>query len=100
MTEPMTKSRARYAALFSGVALFCGVATLAASLPATAQAQQSGIVGRIVVQGNERIEQDTILSYLPIQIGDTVDQARLDLALKTVMRTELFSDAHIQRSEE
>ncbi len=61
-----------------------------------AQAQQSGIVGRIVVQGNERIEQDTILSYLPIQIGDSVDPARLDLALKTIMRTELFSDAHIQ----
>ena len=59
---------------------------------ALAQAQQSGIVGRIVVQGNERIEQDTILSYLPIQIGDTVDSARLDLALKTLTRTELFSD--------
>jgi outer membrane protein insertion porin family len=96
MTEPMTKSRARYAALFSGVALLCGVATMAAPQRAIAQSQQSGIVGRIVVQGNERIEQDTILSYLPIQIGDTVDQAKLDLALKTVMRTELFSDAHIQ----
>jgi outer membrane protein insertion porin family len=97
MTEPMTKSRARYAALFSGVALFCGAATMAAPEPAVAQAQQqSGIVGRIVVQGNERIEQDTILSYLPIQVGDSVDPARLDVALKTIMRTELFSDAHIQ----
>ncbi|HLY78806.1 MAG TPA: outer membrane protein assembly factor BamA, partial [Caulobacteraceae bacterium] len=96
MTEPMTKSRARYAALFSGVALFCGVATMVTPERAAAQAQQSGIVGRIVVQGNERIEQDTILSYLPIQIGDTVDQARLDLALKTLTRTDLFSDVRIQ----
>ena len=38
--------------------------------------QQSGIVARIVVQGNERIEQDTILSYLPIPVGDTVDPAK------------------------
>jgi outer membrane protein insertion porin family len=96
MTEPMTKSRARYAALFCGAALICGVASLASPERAIAQAQQSGIVGRIVVQGNERIEQDTILSYLPIQIGDTVDQARLDLALKTLTRTDLFSDVRIQ----
>jgi outer membrane protein insertion porin family len=96
MTEPMTKSRARYAALFSGVALICGLASMAAPQRAMAQAQQSGIVGRIVVQGNERIEQDTILSYLPIQIGDTVDSARLDLALKTLTRTDLFSDVRIQ----
>jgi outer membrane protein insertion porin family len=96
MTEPMTRTRARYAALFSGVALLIGVAAVSAPERALAQAQQSGIVGRIVVQGNERIEQDTILSYLPIQIGDTVDQARLDLALKTLTRTDLFSDVRIQ----
>jgi outer membrane protein insertion porin family len=96
MTEPMTKTRARYAALFSGVALLIGVAGGAAPERAVAQAQQSGIVGRIVVQGNERIEQETILSYLPIQVGDTVDPAKLDLAFKTVMRTGLFSDAHFE----
>jgi outer membrane protein insertion porin family len=89
----MTRSRA-YAALFSSVALVAAVPVLL--LPATAAAQtevQSGIVGRIVVEGNERIEQDTILSYLPIQAGDTVDQAKLDTAYKTLMRTGLFADA-------
>jgi outer membrane protein insertion porin family len=93
----MTKSRARYAALLSGVALYAGAAAVGAFWPAAAlaQQQQGGVVGRIVVQGNERIEQDTILSYLPIQVGDTVDQARLDLALKTLTRTELFSDVSI-----
>ncbi|HVM99264.1 MAG TPA: outer membrane protein assembly factor BamA [Caulobacteraceae bacterium] len=91
----MTNTRARYAALLTSVALCLG-AGLAAPVPAAAQvAQQSGIVGRIVVSGNERIEQDTILSYLPIQVGDTVDQAKLDLALKTLTRTELFSDVRI-----
>jgi outer membrane protein insertion porin family len=93
----MTRSRARYAALLSGVALYAGAAAVCAFWPAAAlaQQQQGGVVGRIVVQGNERIEQDTILSYLPIQVGDTVDQARLDLALKTLTRTELFSDVSI-----
>src|SRR5580704_4947197 len=97
MIEPMTKTRARCAALVSGVALVVGMAGIGALAPAVAQAQQqSGVVGRIVVQGNERIEQDTILSYLPIQIGDTVDQAKLDLALKTLTRTDLFADVKIQ----
>jgi len=95
MTEPMTKARARYAALLTGVAIVMGAASFAVPSVAPAQAQQSGIVGRIVVQGNERIEQDTILSYLPIQVGDTVDQAKLDLALKTLTRTDLFSDVRI-----
>jgi outer membrane protein insertion porin family len=97
MTEPMTGSRARYAALFSSVALCVTVAAAGVMVPQVVRAQQqSGVVGRIVVQGNERIEQDTILSYLPVQVGDTVDQAKLDLALKTLTRTDLFSDVRIQ----
>ena len=76
MTEPMTGSRARYAALLSSVALCVTVAAASVMVPQVVRAQQqSGVVGRIVVQGNERIEQDTILSYLPVQVGDTVDQA-------------------------
>jgi outer membrane protein insertion porin family len=97
MIEPMTRSRARCAALLSGVTLAVGACVvLTPQLAAAQAAQQSGIVGRIVVQGNERIEQDTILSYLPIQVGDTVDQAKLDLALKTLTRTDLFADVRIE----
>ncbi|WP_370545391.1 outer membrane protein assembly factor BamA [Caulobacter sp. 17J80-11] len=63
--------------------------------PAPAPAPESGVVARIVVQGNERIDQQTILSYLPIQPGDTVDAARIDLAVKTLFRTDLFADVEI-----
>ena len=51
---------------------------------------------RIVVQGNERIETDTITSYLPIQPGDTIGPEQIDLAIKTLFKTELFSDVAIQ----
>jgi len=64
--------------------------------PAPVDAGQVGVVGRIVVQGNERIDQSTVLSYLPIQVGDTIDPARIDLALKTLFRTDLFADVSIQ----
>lgn len=59
-------------------------------------AAEVGLVQRIIVQGNERIDQQTILSYLPIQVGDAVDDARIDLALKTLYRTDLFADIAIQ----
>jgi len=95
MTQPMTSSRSRCAALLSGVALVFSAVLIAAPDPATAQAQQSGLVAQVVVQGNERIETETILSYLPIQVGDTVDAAKLDLALKALTRTDLFSDVKI-----
>ena len=54
------------------------------------------VVGRILVQGNERIEPSTILSYLPIQPGDVVDSAKIDLAVKTLFRTDLFADVAIE----
>jgi outer membrane protein insertion porin family len=60
--------------------------------PAAAQ----GVVRRVEVRGNERIEQSTVMSYLPIQVGDTVDPAKIDLALKALFRTDLFSDVKIE----
>ncbi len=56
---------------------------------------QTEQVRRIVIQGNERIESNTVQSYLPIAVGDTVDSARLNLAVKTLWRTDLFSDVRI-----
>ncbi|MDB5430358.1 MAG: outer membrane protein assembly factor BamA [Caulobacter sp.] len=90
----MNPTRARSAAIISGIALLFG-STAMTALPTLAYAQQAGVVGRIVVQGNERIEDTTILSYLPIQPGDTVDSAKIDLALKTLFRTDLFADVKI-----
>ena len=56
---------------------------------------QTGVVQRIVVRGNERIEAATVISYLPISVGQTVDAAQIDAAYKALFRTELFSDEHI-----
>lgn len=119
----MKKSSARGAAFVSGLALLMGTTCLTAlpayaqevpppapaptdaaapaqpeAAPPAAEQQQapSGLVQQIQVRGNERIEQGTILSYLPIQVGDTVDPARIDLALKTLYKTDLFSDVQIE----
>jgi outer membrane protein insertion porin family len=110
----MSKPPARRAALISGMTmLFSATALAGGALPTLVHAQTSaplaspspasaqpslsqiGLVRRIVIQGNERIEAGTVASYLPINVGDQVDAARIDLAVKTLYRTGLFSDVHI-----
>jgi outer membrane protein insertion porin family len=105
----MHRPRARRAALATGLALLLGSTALATPQfvlaqeaapepsppPPAAPAEQGGVVNRILVQGNERIEQSTIVSYLPIQPGDVVDAARLDLGLKALYRTDLFADVQL-----
>ncbi len=56
---------------------------------------RTGVVRRIIIDGNERIESSTIVAYLPFGIGDTVGPAQLDLAIKTLNRTDLFSDERV-----
>ncbi|WP_395651802.1 outer membrane protein assembly factor BamA [Brevundimonas sp.] len=56
---------------------------------------ETGVVNRILVNGNQRIDQTTVLSYLPIQPGDTVDPVVLDVALRTLQRTQLFADIQL-----
>ena len=75
-------------------------ATPGAAAPAAPEAPpapvvESAVVQRITIAGNERIEAGTVMSYLPIQVGDTVTAERIDLALKTLFRTDLFADVKI-----
>lgn len=68
----------------------------AAPAPAAEQARPERVViNRILVRGNQRIDQTTVLSYLPIQPGDTVDAAVLDVAVRTLTRTQLFADVQL-----
>ncbi len=66
-----------------------------------AQAQQTtaleGTIRSVLVEGNQRIEARTVQSYLLFEAGDTFDAARLDLSLKTLFATGLFSDVAIDR---
>lgn len=91
----MFQTRASRAALVSGLALLLGSAAVIAPGLALAQAERAGVIQRILVQGNERIEQSTVVSYLPVSPGEPVDAARIDLALKALFRTDLFSDVKI-----
>lgn len=60
-----------------------------------AATEERARVNRILVQGNQRIDQTTVLSYLPIQPGDIVDQVTFDVAVRTLYRTNLFANIQL-----
>ena len=64
------------------------------SIPAMAQA----VLERIEIQGAQRIERSTILSYIDLQPGDSVDRAALDSALKRLFATGLFADVALRQN--
>ena len=64
---------------------------------ALAQIQPGGVIADIRVQGNERIESGTIISYLVVQKGDRFNPEQIDRSLKSLFATGLFSDAAISR---
>ena len=55
----------------------------------------SGTVRAIIVKGTERLEPETVRSYVNLDVGDTYDRDRLDKALKEIYASELFADATI-----
>ncbi len=65
-------------------------------LPQSAQAQQ--VIREIRVQGAERIEPATVLSYLDVRVGDELSRENLDRALKSLFATGLFSDVALDQS--
>ena len=56
-----------------------------------------GTVSDIRIEGVQRIEPETIRSYLLIQPGDPWDDERVDQSLKALFATGLFADVNLSR---
>jgi len=73
----------------------CGLWTgSAVAAPADAGVTASSIV----VQGNRRIDADTVRSYFKAAPGERLDAAKIDAALKALYSTGLFQDVRISQS--
>jgi len=60
----------------------------------------AGTVQGIDVRGNQRIEAETIRSYMLLQPGDAFEEDRLDRSLRTLYATGLFRDVRVGRQGE
>jgi outer membrane protein insertion porin family len=77
---------------------FCLVLATWAAVPASGYAQTGGTIAEVVVEGAQRIEPDTVRSYLLVRAGDLFDTQRIDRSLKSLFATGLFADVRIRRS--
>ncbi len=95
----MTRFYQALAAILASVAF---AAFAQAQAPATAdqpvaaaQADAAQPILRIQVEGNQRVEADTILSYLLVRPGEVADPRLINLSIQTLYGTNLFSDVRI-----
>ncbi len=79
----------------SGLALWLAVSVL--SLNGARAQTDSEVVDAIRVVGNQRIEADTVRSYMLIGVGDRFDLQRVDRSLKALYATGFFADVTIRR---
>jgi outer membrane protein insertion porin family len=63
----------------------------------SAAGQSRDSVRSIVVEGAQRIEPETVRSYLLIREGDLFDSRRIDRSLKSLFATGLFADVSLRR---
>ncbi len=78
--------------------LFAPVLAVAAGPDQPAQLQQGGTIREVRIEGSERIEPETVRSYLTVQPGDPFDNDKLDKSLKALFGTGLCADVDLQRS--
>ena len=87
----------RFIALIGVLAVL--VATAVAVRPAAAQVT-GRVIEQIRVEGNQRIEADTVRSYLEeggVRVGDRFDRETIDRGFKRLFRTSLFADLNLRR---
>jgi outer membrane protein insertion porin family len=84
--------------VLAGLLLGAGVLGLSPSGIAMAQAQTGATASSIVVEGNRRVEADTVRSYFKLAPGERLDANKIDSALKALYATGLFQDVHISQA--
>ncbi|PPR23232.1 MAG: Outer membrane protein assembly factor BamA [Alphaproteobacteria bacterium MarineAlpha10_Bin2] len=89
-----TRSVPRTVNFLAGLFALSLVLTLSLlAAPVTAQTT----IQEVLVEGNERIEADTVRSYLSISVGDPFDAREINDSLKSLFATGLFADVTIRR---
>ncbi|RFF38190.1 outer membrane protein assembly factor BamA [Xanthomonas nasturtii] len=67
------------------------------SLPAVALAAEPFVASDIRVDGLQRIASGTVFTYLPVNRGDTVDDAKVADSIRALYRTGFFEDVQLDR---
>jgi outer membrane protein insertion porin family len=69
-----------------------------APVPAAPQAE-AAVIRSISISGNQRLEPETVVSYMKLRTGEAYNNERLDEALRDLLATELFADVQIRDNQ-
>ena len=58
---------------------------------------QAQVISSIVVEGNRRVEPETVFSYMQVQRGQSANADNIDASIKALFQTGLFADVRIFR---
>jgi outer membrane protein insertion porin family len=72
---------------------------MAPTAPAPAPQTDGGTIKSIAVTGSQRIEGETVRSYVKLRAGEAYTRETLDQALQDLFATELFADVQIRDDE-
>ena len=70
--------------------------SIAAPLGGVSQAY-AATVSQITLEGGQRVDRETVLSYMQLGPGDSFDSEKIDGSIKALFQTGLFSDVRIIR---
>jgi outer membrane protein insertion porin family len=85
--------------LVAGLLLGAGLVGFTAGTASAAPPDEAGAAASsIVVQGNRRVEADTVRSYFKVGPGEHLDAAKINAGLKALYASGLFEDVHISQS--
>lgn len=82
-------------AAIAGLVLW--LASLMAVAPTLAQSLSGGNIQEIRIEGTQRIEPETVRSYMRVNPGEPFDPLKLDQSLKNIFSTGLFADVTMRR---
>src|SRR6267142_1470060 len=98
MRRCMTRSERRYRSISGGALLAAALGLFSAPALATEAAEQAR--ERIAVEGNRRVDTETVRSYFRAAPDGRFDEAARDAALKALIGTRLFDKVSIERDGE
>lgn len=87
--------RVKRGLVVAGLLLAVGLFGLAPGAASAAPREHVAAATEIVVEGNRRVEADTIRSYFKAAPGERLDADKIDAGLKALYASGLFQDIHV-----
>src|SRR5438309_2351788 len=79
-----------------GIAAVLAAFLLGATAGAAAQSFKPFVVKDIRVEGLQRTEAGMVFSYLPVKVGETMDEEKAQQALRALYATGFFTDVRLE----